>query len=122
VKNTTVAVPPRWIEVLSGERFVAQLVYQFSYLQVLDYLTTIAFLMLGIQEGNPLVRWAMDSAPSPFAGLAMVKIAALGLAFYCVKLGKLGLLSRVNILFAIVVAWNLVALILGAAALPGVNG
>jgi hypothetical protein len=95
--------------------------FQFSYLQVLDYLTTVAFLILGLQEGNPLVRWAMDAAPNPFAGLAIVKFAALGLAAYCVKLGKLELLSRVNILFAAVVAWNLIALVLGAASLPAVG-
>ena len=77
--------------------------------------------MLGLQEGNPLVRWAMDAAPNPFAGLAMIKVAALGLAVYCLKLGKLGLLSRVNILFAIVVAWNMIALVLGAASLPAVR-
>lgn len=93
----------------------AQLV-QFSYLQVLDYLTTVAFLLLGIQEGNPLVRAAMEVAPSPLYGLAAVKLAALALALYCLKLGKDRLLHRINILFAVVVAWNLVALIVGAAA------
>lgn len=93
----------------------AQLV-QFSYLQVLDYLTTVAFLLLGIQEGNPLVRVAMEVAPSPLFGLAAVKLAALGLALYCLKLGKDRLLHRINIMFAVVVAWNLVALIVGASA------
>ena len=29
---------------------------QYSYLQVLDFLTTIAFLLNGVKEGNPLVR------------------------------------------------------------------
>jgi hypothetical protein len=103
-------------------KIVAQLIFQFSYLQVLDYLTTVAFLSLGLQEGNPLVRWAMEAAPTPFTGLAIVKIAALGLAFYCVRLRKLGLLSRVNVMFALVVAWNLVALILGAASGQPVRG
>lgn len=78
--------------------------------------------MMGLQEGNPLVRWAMGAAPNPFVGLAFVKVAALGLAFYCVKLGKLSLLTRVNVLFAIVVAWNLFALALGTASLPGGRG
>ena len=93
----------------------AQLV-QFSYLQVLDYLTTVAFLLLGIQEGNPLVRMVMHSAPSPLWGLASVKLAALALGLYCLRLGKEQLLRRINILFAVVVAWNLVALIVGASA------
>lgn len=93
----------------------AQLV-QFSYLQILDYLTTVAFLLMGIQEGNPVVRLLMHSAPTPLFGLAFVKLVALGLGLYCLKLGKEQLLRRINILFAVVVAWNLVALIVGASA------
>jgi hypothetical protein len=89
--------------------------WQFSYLQVLDFLTTLAFLLVGVQEGNPLVRFAIELAPTPIHGLAAVKIAALGLGIYCLKLGRLRLLSRINLLFAIVVAWNLVALILATA-------
>jgi len=89
---------------------------QFSYLQVLDYLTTVAFLILGIREGNPVVRLIMQSSPTPLLGLALVKLAALALGVYCVRVGKEQLLKRINILFAVVVAWNLVALILGASA------
>ena len=91
------------------------LLWQYSYLQVLDFLTTVAFLLLGVQEGNPLVRIMLDFAPSPVFGLAVVKIAAIALGIYCLKLGKIRLLHRINVLFAVVVAWNLVALILGAA-------
>lgn len=95
--------------------FVTSLLWQFSYLQVLDYLTTIAFLMLGVQEGNPLVRFCMEMAPSPMWGLAGVKVAALLLGVYCLRLGKDRLLGRINVMFALLVAWNLVALIFGAA-------
>ena len=91
------------------------LIWQFSYLQVLDFLSTMAFLLMGIQEGNPLVRLAIQVAPTPLHGLVAVKIAALGLGLYCLKLGKFKLLSRINLLFALVVAWNLVAVVLGAA-------
>ena len=91
------------------------LIWQFSYLQFLDFLTTVAFLLLGIQEGNPLVRLAISVAPTPLYGLVLVKIMALCLGMYCLKLGKLRLLSKMNLLFAVVVAWNLVALIVGAA-------
>ncbi|MFN7920042.1 MAG: DUF5658 family protein [Bryobacteraceae bacterium] len=96
------------------------LLFQFSYLQVLDLLTTVAFLMVGVREGNPLVRLAIEWAPSPIVGLLAVKALALGLGIYCLHAGKRALLSRINILFAIVVAWNLVALIFGTAKLtPG---
>jgi hypothetical protein len=87
------------------------LIWQFSYLQVLDFLTTVAFLLMGVEEGNPLVRMAIAAAPSPLAGLTAVKVAALGLGIACIRMGKLQLLGRINLLFAIVVAWNLVALI-----------
>jgi len=87
------------------------LIWQFSYLQVLDFLTTVAFLLLGVQEGNPFVRMAIEVAPSPLTGLMAVKVAALGLGIACIRMRRLQLLSRINLLFAIVVAWNLVAMI-----------
>ena len=90
------------------------LIYQYSYLQVLDFLTTVAFLAIGVQEGNPLVRMALRWAPSPVMGLVVVKMAAVLLGLYCLKMGKEALLKRMNLMFAVLVAWNLVALILGA--------
>ncbi len=98
---------------------MTSLLWQFSYLQVLDYLTTIAFLLIGVQEGNPVVRVVMNAAPTPMLGLAAVKLAALALGVYCLKLGKDRLLGRINVMFAALVAWNLVALILGAARFGG---
>jgi len=93
---------------------VNQLLIQYSYLQVLDFLTTIAFLMHGIREGNPLVRLALKWAPHPLGGLLAVKIAAIALGIYCWRAGRNRLLTRINILFALVVAWNLAALIVGS--------
>ncbi len=90
-----------------------QLLIQYSYLQVLDFLTTVAFLLNGVREGNPLVRLAMQLAPNPMIGLLIVKLAAVGLGLYCWRMGRNQILGRINLLFAIVVAWNLAALILG---------
>lgn len=92
-----------------------QLLLQYSYLQVLDFMTTIAFLLNGVHEGNPLVRLALQYAPHPLGGLLAIKIAAIGLGLYCWRRGRERLLIRINILFALVVAWNLVALIIGSA-------
>lgn len=86
---------------------------QYSYLQLLDLLTTIAFLVQGVQEGNPIVRFALEMTPSPLAGLLMVKIAAVMLGVYCWRSDKTRLLGKVNVMFALLIAWNLVALILG---------
>ncbi len=88
----------------------------FGYLQMLDLLTTLAFLSLGVQEGNPLVQFAMTATRSPLAGLALVKTSALLLGCLCGFTGRDGLLSKVNLFYAGLVAWNLVAIVLGAAA------
>lgn len=85
---------------------------QYSYLQVLDFLTTVAFLVHGVREGNPLVRWAIDYFPTPLAGLLLVKTAALILGVMCWIRGRERLLERINWMFALLIAWNLVALIL----------
>ena len=94
-----------------------QLLLHFSYLQVLDFLTTIAFLINGVKEANPLVRFALKMGPSPISGLVVVKVLAVMLGIYCWRMGRQRLLSRINVVFAMVVAWNLVALIVGTLAL-----
>jgi hypothetical protein len=91
-----------------------QLLLQYSYLQVLDFMTTVAFLLHGVHEGNPLVRAALQYAPNPLGGLLAVKALAVGLGVYCWKGGRERLLNRINLLFAGIVAWNMVALIIGS--------
>ena len=92
-----------------------QLLIQYSYLQVLDFLTTVAFLMTGVREGNPVVRAILAYSPSAVLGLMFVKLAAVVLGIYCWRMGRMRTLTRINILFAVVIAWNLVALIVGTA-------
>jgi len=91
---------------------LSQLLWQYFYLQVLDFLTTIAFLVNGVREGNPLVRLALGVGSNPVASLVAVKFLAILLGFYCWRVGKRQLLTRINVLFAVLVAWNLVALIM----------
>ena len=91
-----------------------QLLLQYSYLQMLDLLTTVAFLLHGIQEANPLVRLALRYSSHPWGGLLLVKMLALGLGIYCWRCGRQRLLTRINFLFAVVVAWNLLAPIAGS--------
>jgi hypothetical protein len=90
------------------------LLWQYSYLQALDFLTTIAFMVNGVREGNPLVRLALSVGTSPISSLLVVKFLAILLGFYCWRVGKRQLLSRINLLFAVLVAWNMVALILSS--------
>lgn len=91
-----------------------QLLLQYSYLQLLDFMTTIAFMVNGVREGNPLVRLAIGIAPNPIGGLVAIKLLALALGVYCWRLGRTRTLLRINILFALLVAWNLLALIAGS--------
>ena len=91
-----------------------QLLLQYSYLQMLDLLTTVAFMLHGVREGNPLVRMVMHLTVNPLSGLLLVKLVAVALGLYCWKLGRGRLLARINIAFALVVTWNLAALILAA--------
>jgi hypothetical protein len=91
-----------------------QLLLQYAYLQILDLLTTLAFILHGVREGNPLVRLMMHATSNPLNGLLAVKLLAVGLGLYCWKVGRGKLLARINILFALIVAWNLGALILAA--------
>jgi hypothetical protein len=90
---------------------VNQLLLQYSYLQMLDFMTTLAFLLNGVGEANPMVRFALQYSPNPVSGLLAVKLVALALGVYCWRAGRQRLLGRINILFAVLVAWNLFALI-----------
>lgn len=91
-----------------------QLLMQFGYLQLLDLMTTVAFLVHGVQEANPLVRFAIEACPSPISGLVAVKVVAMLLGLYCWRMGRTRVLGRMNMMFALVVAWNLAALIIGS--------
>jgi hypothetical protein len=62
-----------------------------------------------------MVRMMMHLTTNPLGGLVMVKLIAVGLGVYCWKVGRSRLLGRINILFAVVITWNLAALILSAA-------
>ena len=67
---------------------------QFIYLQLLDVLTTLAFLLNGVAESNPLVRWAMSAAPNPVTGLVLVKVVAIVMGVYCVASARQKLLRK----------------------------
>ena len=112
IRSTTVVYAAANANLENGR--VNQLLLQYSYLQVLDFLTTIAFLLQGVREGNPLVRYFVSASSNPLNGLLLVKILAVLLGIYCWRMGRTRLLARINVLFALLVAWNLVALILGS--------
>ncbi len=91
-----------------------KLLTDFVYLQLLDILTTLAFLMQGVAEGNPIVRWALAQGQNPIQSLIVVKVAAIALAVYCVVRSRHRVLRIANMFFAVLVAYNLVVIILSA--------
>ena len=94
------------------------LLMQFLYLQLLDVLTTLAFLVAGAREINPLIRLLAESAGTPLAGLIVAKAIAVALALFCWKSDRRKLLARVNVFYAALVAWNVVAFLVRANTLP----
>lgn len=87
-----------------------QAILQYSYLQILDLLTTVVFLASGVEEANPLVAGVIHLSPSPVIGLLLLKVFAILLGICCWRVNKYNLLVRANVFFALLVAWNLVAL------------
>jgi hypothetical protein len=88
----------------------------YSYLQMLDLLTTTAFLLYGVREANPLVRMMLENSSSPLMGLVLVKGVAVALGIWCWRRGRQKLLTRMNVMFGAVVGWNMVALIVNVIA------
>ena len=73
----------------------------------------MAFLSVGVQEGNPLVRVALASAEN-LPALLFVKSIAIAIAVYCWQAKRHTVLYRANWFFAAVVAWNLLAFVIGS--------
>ena len=90
---------------------VRNLLAQFMYLQLLDVMTTLACLVHGLQESNPLVQHLMNATGSPAAGLAVSKLLAFGVALFCWRRGKHKLLWGVNLFYSFIVVWNLTVLL-----------
>jgi len=78
----------------------------FMYLQVLDFVTTIAGFRLGLAEGNPIVRSMTEAGP--VFGVAASKILAFVFGVICYALNRHALIRRVNYWYLAVVTWNLV--------------
>ena len=88
--------------------------FTFVCLQAMDALTTLLFLRHGVGEANPLIRAAL--AGDPKLVLALAKILAVALGTVAWRSGRRRLLWKMNVLFALCVAWNLVAAWVGHAA------
>lgn len=81
----------------------------FIYLQILDFLTTMVGLHIGLAEASPFIRWLMGFGPT--AGVVASKILAFVLAGVCIWLNKRRLISLINYWYAGLVAWNIVLIL-----------
>lgn len=86
----------------------------FLYLQLLDALTTLIGLRMGLSELSPAVRWMLSFGPA--VGMAMCKGAALALLGLCFWLNRRRVIGWVNYLFAGIVVWNMAHIFLAARA------
>ncbi len=82
----------------------------FIGLQCSDLATTLWFLHVGIKEANPLIVALLRSDAPPAAALMLLKGLGCLLAVLAWKRGSIGLLRRLNVLFAGCVAWTLLAI------------
>lgn len=81
----------------------------FLYLQILDFLTTLVGLKLGIAEASPFIRSLLHYGPS--VAVAASKIVALGLAGLCIGLHRSHLVRWINYWYAGLVIWNLCSIL-----------
>jgi len=99
INSTSIAIP---------HRLPALSIGVFLCLQILDVLTTLWGLRLGAQEGSTFISHLLETGP--LSGLIIAKILAAGLAAFAVFLNRKRLLVFLNIWFAGVVIWNLIAI------------
>ena len=92
------------------------ILFTFVCLQAMDALTTLLFLRHGVGEANPLIRAALAGAADPKIALVLAKVLAVVLGTVAWRSGRKRLLWKMNLLFALCVAWNLVAAWVGQAA------
>ena len=93
----------------------SNLLITFLFLQALDIMSTVVFLGRGVEEANPVVRWLMFSTHGAISGLMLTKMAAAGLAYVCYRKHRLDLLRKANIGYAILICWNVAAILVAGA-------
>lgn len=78
----------------------------FTALQIFDIVSTLLFIALGIEEGNPLLRLLAPHVGMVVA-LFLVKMLGVTLALIWYKAGRS--LTRINYAFSGLILWNAVA-------------
>ena len=77
----------------------------FLYLQLLDFMTTLIGMKMGLGEASPLIRYLMEFGPA--AGLALSKAVAVVICGICIWLNKRHVVRWINYWYAALVVWNM---------------
>jgi hypothetical protein len=85
-------------------------IYIFVYLQVLDFLTTLAGFRVGAGEASPFIAKLIHIS-SPLAGLTASKVIGLAVAGLCVATNRPRLVGWINYWYAALIVWNLCIII-----------
>ncbi len=78
----------------------------FVYLQLLDFLTTMAGFKVGAYEVSPFIVKLIHSS-SPLLGLVASKAIGLIVGGLCIALNRVRLIALINYWYAGLVVWNL---------------
>jgi hypothetical protein len=82
----------------------------FVYLQLLDFLTTLVGFRLGASEASPFIV-KLIHVSSPAVGVAVSKVAALGIGGLCMAMNRARLVTWINYWYAGLIVWNLCVLL-----------
>ena len=83
----------------------------FLLLQLLDVLTTLIGLRLGLGEASPFIRYLLQLGP--MAGLLASKMVAISLAGFCAWSGRHQVIRYVNCWYGTLVVWNVALILFG---------
>jgi hypothetical protein len=106
----TIVIPGRDRAVERSRSSETLSIQVFIYLQLLDLITTLIGMRLGLREASPFIRWLMRLGP-PAAGLAASKLVGLLLGGACIWLNKRHLLRWINYWYAGLVVWNMILIL-----------
>jgi hypothetical protein len=84
----------------------------FVYLQLLDFLTTLVGFHVGASEASPFIAKLMHMT-SPALGVAVSKLAGIGLGALCLATDRARLIGWINYWYAGLVVWNLSIILAG---------
>lgn len=93
------------------ELFPPAFLQAFVYLQLLDFLTTMIGLRLGLSEASPTIRPFIEPLGMALA-VGVSKVIAFSLAGFCLFTRREHIIRWINYWFAALVVWNMMLIII----------